>query len=141
MSPAPSVTTRAGRTPLREHMTLRQLLAQVITAFGGATALGATGPDVVAARLDTLRGPLHAHFDEEERAGVFERLEQRAPEQASACAALRREHDRLLQRLDSLRRATPVERRSHNWTRGVRAFIDEMRAHEQREAELLDRVL
>ena len=41
------------------------------------------------ARLDTLRGPLQAHFDEEERARLFETIEECAPEHAVACSKLR----------------------------------------------------
>jgi hypothetical protein len=140
MREIPSVT-HAARTAVSEHVTLRQLLGRVIAAFGGPTALGAGGPDVVAARLDALRGPLAAHFDEEERAGLFEQIEERAPEHASACTVLRRQHQRLVQRLDALRRATPLERRGPAWTREVRSLVEEIAGHEAVETDLLTRAL
>ena len=96
---------------------------------------------MVAARLDTLRGPLRAHFDEEERARLFETIEEHAPEHAAACARLRDEHRTLLQRLDSLRVATPVERRGGGWVSEVRRFLADVLSHEDREAELLQRAL
>ncbi len=140
MREEPSVT-HAVRVAVSEHGTLRQLLTRVVAAFGGPTALGAAGPDVVAARLDTLRGPLAAHFDEEERAGLFEQIEERAPEHASTCTRLRRQHQRLLQRLDLLRRASPVERRGPAWTREVRTLVDDIYGHEACETDLLTRAL
>ncbi len=140
MRGTPSVT-HAARAAFSEHVTLRQLLGQVVAAFGGPTSLGAAGPDVVAARLDTLRGPLRAHFDEEERAGLFEQIEERAPEHAAACTQLRREHRRLLTRLDALRGAGPFERRGPEWSREVRTFVDDLNGHEARETDLLTRTL
>jgi hypothetical protein len=124
-----------------EHVNLRRLLAQVVAAFGRPDPDRGSGPDVVAARLDTLRGPLCAHFDEEERAGLFEQIEETAPEQARACDRLRSEHRSLLQRLDSLRTASPVERRGPAWGKGVRAFVDELTRHEASESEILSRAI
>ncbi|HXY40530.1 MAG TPA: hemerythrin domain-containing protein [Vicinamibacteria bacterium] len=136
----PSIT-RAARALVSEHGTLRQLLSRVVAAFGGPTSLGAAGPDVVSARLDTLRGPLAAHFDEEERAGLFEQIEEQAPEHSASCIRLRRQHQRLLQRLDLLRRATPLERRGPSWTREVRSLVDDIYGHEACETDLLTRAL
>jgi len=140
MREEPSVT-HAARAAVSAHGSLRQLLSRVVAAFGGPTSLAAGGPDVVAARLDTLRGSLAAHFDEEERAGLFEQIEERAPEQASTCTRLRRQHQRFLQRLDLLRRATPVERRGPAWTREVRSLVDDITGHEACETDLLTRAL
>ncbi|HVO12016.1 MAG TPA: hemerythrin domain-containing protein [Vicinamibacteria bacterium] len=136
-----SSVTHAARAAVSEHDSLHQLLRRVVAAFGGPTSLGAGGPDVVAARLDALRGPLAAHFDEEERAGLFEEIEERAPEHASTCTSLRRAHQRLLQRLDTLRRASPLERRGPAWTREVRSLVDEIYRHEASETDLLTRAL
>ena len=135
------VVPRAARTVFDEHRTLRSLLAQVESAFARSAPHAGSGPDVVAARLDTLRGPLGAHFDEEERARLFEEIEERAPDQAPACARLRGEHAGLLRRLDSLRAATPVDRRGEAWAREVRALVADIRGHEARETELLTRTL
>jgi hypothetical protein len=131
----------SARTAVGEHVTLRRLLAQVTAAFGQGHPHAGRGPDVVAARLDALRGPLGAHFDEEERAGLFEQIEEKAPEQAPACDRLRHEHRSLLLRLDKLRGATPVERRGPSWGREVRAFVDELTCHESNEAEILTRAI
>jgi hypothetical protein len=135
------VVPRAALTAAQEHHRLRELLALVESAFGRAAPQAASGPDVVAARLDTLRGPLRAHFEEEERARLFEEIEERAPEQAPACSRLRGEHEGLIRRLDTLRSASPEARRGPTWGRDVRAFLADLHGHEQRETDLLTRTL
>ncbi|HYN05153.1 MAG TPA: hemerythrin domain-containing protein [Vicinamibacteria bacterium] len=140
MSNAP-VLPRVVRNVVKEHLALRALLAEVEQAFARAAPHAASGPDVVAARLDTLRGPLRAHFEEEERAHLFEEIEERAPEQAPACARLRGEHEGLIRRLDALRGASPEARRGPTWTHDVRAFLDDLSGHEERETDLLTRTL
>jgi hypothetical protein len=124
-----------------EHRRLRDLLAEVEAAFDRNSPRAGCGPDVVAARLDSLRGPLGAHFDEEERSGLFEQIEERAPEQAPLCARLRGEHSGLLLRLDALRRASPEGRRGPGWGRDVRSFLDDLAGHEEKETDLLTRTL
>jgi hemerythrin-like domain-containing protein len=140
MTNAPPVP-RAVHALFEEHRALRDLLSQVESAFTRATPRAASGPDVVAARLDTLRGPLGAHFDEEERARLFEEIEAQAPEQAGTCARLRSEHGTLLRRLDDLRRASPEARRAASWGDGVRALLRDLHGHEERESDLLQRTL
>ena len=132
---------RAALTAAEEHRRLRSLLSQVERAFGRSVARAATGPDVVAAGLDTLRGPLGAHFEEEERAHLYEEIEERAPEQAPVCARLRSEHDGLIRRLDSLRTASPEARRGPTWAREVRSLLADLAGHEERETDLLTRTL
>ena len=122
---------------LRERPSLPRLLAQVMAAFGPSSPIAFSGPDVVAARLDTLRGPLRAHFDEFERSGTFERIAEQAPEHAELCDRLRREHHSLLQQVDRLRTANVIERRGAWWSREVRALVDELLRHESREETLL----
>ena len=129
------------RSTLDEHRALRALLRQIESAIERPAPHTDRGPDVVAARLDALRGPLRAHFDEEERGHLFEEIEELAPDQAPACARLRGEHEGLLGRLDSLRQASPVERRYAAWAREVRTFLDDLSGHEERETELLTRTL
>jgi Hemerythrin HHE cation binding domain len=152
MSHPPSVTgsprsrrsmrsVRSAGTVAEEHRLLRALIAEIEAALKGKPLRHSSGLDVVAVRLDTLRGPLGAHFDEEERAGLFERIEEAAPEHAAACARLREDHGRLLIRLDALRRVTPEGRRGAEWARGVRALIEELSDHETRETDLLVRSL
>ena len=132
---------RAAFTAAEEHRRLRALLAQVEGAFGRSVPRAATGLDVVAAGLDTLRGPLGAHFEEEERAHLYEEIEERAPEQAPVCARLRGEHEGLIRRLDSLRGASPEARRGPDWARDVRAFLADLAVHQERETDLLTRTL
>jgi hemerythrin-like domain-containing protein len=133
--------TQAARRVVGEHDHLRRLLAQVEAAFGRPEPHAGSGPDVVAARLDTLRGPLRAHFDESERAGVFDRIQERAPQHAKTCARLRTEHQSLIYLLDSLRTASPLERRGPIWPREVRRFVDELVRHEVLETDLLNGAL
>jgi hypothetical protein len=132
---------RAAVKAAGEHGLLRRLLAQVEAAFAGPTPFLATGPDVVAAKLDELRGPLRAHFDEEERAGLFEQIQERAPEHAHACSRLREEHHALLRRIDTLRAVAPLDRRQATWGREVRALLDDLASHESRESEILTSAL
>jgi hypothetical protein len=135
------VVPRAARTAASEHRRLRELLAQVEAAFERPSPCAGIGPDVVAARLDSLRGPLTAHFEEEERGRLFEEIEERAPEQAPLCDRLRAEHAGLLGRLDSLRTASPESRRGPAWGREVRAFLADLAGHEESETDLLTRTL
>jgi hemerythrin-like domain-containing protein len=140
MTQAPAVT-RAARAAVDEHRNLRRLVTQVEAAFSRPEPHAGSGPDVVAARLDALRGPLRAHFDEEERAGLFEQIERDAPEHASLCARLRNEHETILRRLDTLRGAPPLDRRRPLWISEVRRLLDEVHGHETRETDLLTRTL
>jgi hypothetical protein len=140
MAQAP-VRPRVARDVVAEHRALRALLAEVEDAFARPLPHAASGPDVVAARLDTLRGRLGAHFEEEERAGLFQEIEERAPDQAPVCARLRAEHEGLMGRLDVLRAGSPEARRGPTWSREVRAFLADLAGHEERETELLTRTL
>jgi hypothetical protein len=136
MSLEPSVAQTVRRVA-GEHDHLRGLLAQVEAAFGRPEPRAGSGPDVVAARLDALRGPLRAQFEEEERAGLLEAIEECVPTHAADRARLRGEHLTLIRQLDSLRSASPIERRGPIWLREVRRFLGEVEGHERREAELL----
>jgi len=124
-----------------DHRRLRILVDEIDAALAGRGPRRAHGPDVAAARLALLRGLLRAHFDEEERAGLFDQIVEIAPDQARACSLLRAEHGSLLARLDELRAAGPEARRYATWTSGVRALLDTLSAHEARESEILTRVL
>jgi hypothetical protein len=139
MARAPAVP-RAAQA-IDEHRALQALLAHVADAFATPAPRAACGPDVVAARLDALRGPLGAHFEEEERARLFDEIEALSPEQAPTCERLRAEHAGLIRRLDSLREASPVARRQPGWAREVRALLDDVARHETRETDLLSRAL
>jgi hypothetical protein len=140
MVPPPAARSSA-RIVANDHRALHAVVAEIQAALHTGSARRATGPDVAAARLDHLRGRLRAHFDEEERAGLFEQIAELAPEQAHACARLRGEHVLLLARLDELRAAGPEARRSAAWGAGVRDLLDNLSGHEARENEILTRVL
>ena len=78
-----------------------------------------------------------AHFDEEERARLFESIEERAPERSAECGRLREEHRSLLSRMDALRGVLPEERRRRSWGGDVQLLLADLLTHEDREAELL----
>lgn len=138
---SPPAMAAVARRAVSEQRALRALLDQVEAAFVRSPPRTGSGPDVVAARLDTLRGPLQAHFDEEERARLFETIEQHAPEHSSACARLREEHRSLLARLDQLRVAAPLARRGGSWMVDVQKLLADLLRHEDHEADLLQRAL
>jgi hypothetical protein len=137
-APSPKSARTTGAIA-EEHRMLRSLLAEIEGALKGRTPRRNSGLDVVAVRLDTLRGPLGAHFDEEEKAGLFEKIEERVPDQAPTCARLKSEHQGLLGRLDELRGVPPEGRRGAEWTRGVKTFLQQLADHEQRETALRTR--
>lgn len=137
----PPAVTAVARKAVDSQRALRDLLSQVEAAFVRSPPRTGSGPDVVAARLDTLRGPLQAHFEEEERARLFETIEECAPEHAAACAMLRAEHRTLLVRIDKLRTASPEGRRGGAWVGEVRRLLDDLLGHENREVDLLTRAL
>jgi hypothetical protein len=140
MTALPTVASSA-RSVIDQHRELRSLLAEVESALAARGRRTAGGPDVVAARLDILRGRLAAHFGEEERAGLFDQIVQRDPGEARACHRLLAEHGLLLRRLDEIRSADPEARRRPAWGGAVRRLLDELVGHESRENELLTRAL
>jgi hypothetical protein len=141
VSSYPPTVAEAARNAVRQQQQLRTLVVQMESAFVRSPARTGAGPDVIAARLDHLRGQLQALFDEEERALLFETIEAHAPEHGTACGRLREEHRVLVTRLDTLRVASPEGRRGGGWVVRVRQFLDDLVEHEDREAELLQRAL
>jgi iron-sulfur cluster repair protein YtfE (RIC family) len=137
MSDAPLLVTD---TILEEHRRLRSAVARLHDALT-TPASYATLRESVAAGLLGLRRQLAAHFAAEEREGVFEHIEERASEAAGLCARLRREHVDLLARLDRLRADMPPAWAAVGmlgaWAEAVRAALDALTDHEQRENDLL----
>lgn len=133
----PISTSPTPLSTLRERPNLGRLLAQVTAAFGRAQPVAFSGPDVVAARLDTLWGPLRAYFEEIEKSGILGRIQERAPHQGELFGHLRREHGSVLQQLDRLRSAGAIERRSGWWSSEVQALIEHVTHLVTREAKLL----
>jgi len=121
---------------LAEHRALHALLGEIEEASTGAGAA-----ETLASRLDTLRDQLATHFDGEEQSGLFEQIQELAPEQAHECARLCDQHQDLLRQLDELRDASSETRASEAWTRGLRELLVHLDDHESNENELLTRVL
>ena len=133
--PQPSAhDTPAGKT-LAEHRALHALLEEIEASASAGAA------ETLASRLETLRERLAAHFDGEEQSGLFDQIQELAPEQAHECAKLCDEHLGLLRQLDELRAADSEARASGAWTRGVRELLAHLAQHEATENELLTRVL
>jgi len=140
MAALPTVVSSA-RSVIHEHRELHVLLGEVEAALAPPSPQATGGPDVVAARLDVLRGRLAAHFGEEEKAGLFDQIVEQDPAEATECSRLLGEHGDLLHRLDDLRAADPEARRRPTWVSAVRRFLDELCGHESRENEVLTRAL
>ena len=137
MTQSTSHDTPAGKT-LAEHRALHALLGEVEKATSDPAA--AAADQALTGRLDTLRERLAAHFKGEEESGLFEQIEEMAPEHAHDCTSLCEEHEGLLGRLDQLR-AVGSGARDRTFTDGVRALLDDLASHEARENEILTRVL
>jgi hypothetical protein len=129
--------TPAGKT-LAEHRALHALLAEIEKETGEAAGSAA---DALVSHLDSLRDRLAAHFDGEERSGLFEQIRELAPEQAHECAKLCDEHLDLLRELDDLRSVEARARKAGTWRDGVRTLLARLADHESKENELLTRVL
>lgn len=136
MTPAQSLVS-PSRLALSEHSALHALLDEVKAALFAREPHVHGGPDVVAARLDVLRGRLAAHFAGEESAGLFRQILELAPQRERLCSRLRGEHQGLLQRLDSLCAAAPESRRQADWGAGVRSVLDDLASHERHENDLI----
>jgi hypothetical protein len=123
-----------------EHVQLRALRDEI-------AALLAARPDrrwrkTLAARLEELSGRLAGHFALEEKAGLFEDLEEALPEAGRECARLRADHPWLLAHLEDLRdrlRAPEPKGGSEAIKASLRTFLEELARHEERENALLTR--
>jgi hypothetical protein len=138
MTQSPLQATPAERA-LAEHRALRILLDEIEEATASPAPAEAMGPLIE--RLGVLRERLAAHFDGEERHGLFEQIRELAPEQLHECEKLCDEHLNLLKRVDHLRTAEPESRHTPQWLAGVRLLLSELAHHESAENELLTRVL
>ena len=97
--------------------------------------------ETVRLRLRALRQHLKSHFELEEGAGLFETLEAAAPEHAATGARLLDQHRSLLVRLDALAMDATLHVEPPLWTGALRELIADIAIHEERENELLLRVL
>ena len=133
-----------------EHVQLKGLLGDL------RTFLGAERPAVEAAdarrwshdlceRLLSLQDRLFHHFRAEEQSGAMERLGRRFPQALPTLESLRKEHDRILQDVNSLLGAAmiyaegrpPDNPHLRTWTQSL---LDRIGAHEGQETELLQRL-
>jgi hypothetical protein len=96
---------------------------------------------VVLARVEDLRQQLERHFSAEEAGGLFEQIEQSAPDTSDACGRLRRQHATILTALRRSRDELPLASARHaklsSWAASVRDVLAELKAHEEREDQLL----
>jgi hypothetical protein len=134
--------THAPTFAIREIVAAHARLRDAITTLGATLrrSSGGTIDGAVGRRLLHLRRQLAPHFREEEESGLFDELEEGAPELAAACARLRRDHVEILRRFDRLQidgRRTMDAAASSAWRRSISELLDDLEAHEQRENALL----
>jgi len=132
----PSPPRPRTRVPAGDHVVVDALVREIWAALAGEGGLAA-GLDLVAARLDQLRGRLSAQFDDEERADLFEQVALRLPRRRHECDRLRGDHRLLLGALDRLRAALPEARRDPAWGEGVRCFLADLADYEGLEERIL----
>ena len=137
MTDPTSHDTPAGKT-MAEHRALHALLGEVEKASADPGSVATD--EALTKRLDTLHERLAAHFAGEEESGLFEQIQELAPERAHECTRLCEEHSGLLGRLDELR-GVDLAARDGDWAAGIRAFLDSLTEHEALENEILTRVL
>jgi hypothetical protein len=90
----------------------------------------------IASRLEALEHQLAAHFDAEERSGLFGPFLEAFPRFSRPLERLRREHPAILAQTRALREACA---RGEDAARRVRALVASIRRHEAEETEILHR--
>ena len=95
MTQSPSPESPARKT-LADHRALHGLLDEIERASADA----ASAAEQLPSRLDTLHERLAQHFEDEESSGLFEQIQELAPEQAHECKKLCDEHLGLLKKVD-----------------------------------------
>ncbi len=119
MTDPTSHDTPAGKT-MAEHRALHALLGEVEKA--SANAASAATDQALTKRLDSLHERLAAHFAGEEESGLFEQIEELAPERAHECTRLCEEHVGLLAPSGRAAHVAPAARDS-DWATGIGAFL------------------
>jgi hypothetical protein len=137
MTQSTSHDTPAEKT-LAEHRALHALLGEVEKATSDPAA--AAADQTLTGRLALLREQLAAHFAGEEDSGLYEQIQEMAPEHAHDCERLCAEHEGLLKRLDAIGAVDPASRDAR-FTDDVRQLLEDLDSHESRENEILTRVL
>jgi iron-sulfur cluster repair protein YtfE (RIC family) len=126
---------------LEEHRGLRDCMDEAARlAAGGARSW----PQRLAPRLAVLAERLRAHFAAEEKAGLFEDIEEALPGAAAECERLRAEHRTLLERLEGLAaraRARHSAEEAETFRADLRAVLGDAARHEETENDLLIRAV
>jgi hypothetical protein len=125
---------------LEDHRRLQRAVTALGTAIQGLEGYARKRGEL-AGRIVALRHQLADHFAAEEKGGFFERIQQAAPGSAETCARLRQQHVAILSGLDRARDALPPSAASpatlESWTGSIRAVLEQVGLHEEREAKLL----
>jgi predicted protein tyrosine phosphatase len=142
---ATSTRASAVRTAalLAEHRELRETLAGLERDLLAPPTLESVLDwcEIVLLRLRMLRAHLQSHFAQEEKGGLIEEIQRSAPEQQELCERLRREHARLLDKLDWLATQATLRIEPGRWAGGLEEMLADLARHEERESELLLRAL
>jgi hypothetical protein len=127
---------------LAAHRELREDIAQLSRDAAFLPARDWLGwCDAVRLRLRRLGAHLKSHFEQEDEAGFLDSLELQAPQHAAACERLQREHRSLIVRLESLAMEAALYTQPPLWNGALRELLADIALHEERENELLLRVL
>jgi hypothetical protein len=125
---------------LEDHCRLQRSATALGAAIQSPAGLAARRGEL-AGRIVALRHQLADHFADEERGGLFERIQQADPASADACARLRQQHVAILsgldRALDALPPAAAGEATLERWTATIRVVLEQVSLHEEREAKLL----
>lgn len=133
-----------SREVLDEHRALRELIAEIETVVCASSPVEPAGwLGAVADRLLDLEARLAAHFAVEE-IGLFDQIQEAAPDSAPACSRLLAQHGEFLHRLGQLREEAQTGKLgvgAAEFTGRVSALFRDLERHEVRENELLIEVL
>jgi len=142
-----STSAERSESILAQHKQLRVALDELNALLQSAPQIEATAGwlSKLAARLHDLLPVLAAHFEHEERSGLFAEIQAAWPETATTCARLLAEHKALLEGLEGVRVSTAagptaVQTLPELMGRG-QALMRTLATHEEAENELLVRVL
>jgi len=124
---------------------LRAACEEAAAIADGRTAVFVTAKSTARATLGVLRRELAEHFEIEESGGSFEEVLRRAPQFGDRLAALRDEHASFLDRLDALLGDVDAGwsevDRWREVAAGFQGFVEDLRAHERIEGQMLSRTL
>ncbi len=135
--------SRGVEEVLEQHKHLRASLEAIEAAMKNSP-VAASRPAWIAElhdRFAALRPLLDSHFADEEKTGLFERIEQSWPAAAAACRKLRDEHRTLVERLDALlakaKDVSAGKAEFHPLVVDACALMRDLAFHEERENELI----